>query len=1627
MNTPLENILKHYTDASQSQREKGTYFEYLIQDYLRNEPQYRNLYSDVWTYKEYALKFGADGRDTGIDLVARTRDNQFHAIQCKFYATHFKIPKSDIDSFFTASGKTQFSQRIIVHTTNHWSDNAYNSFADQHPPVSLISLYHLQNSQIDWSKYDVEKRNIALKPKKSLRDHQKNALNAVVSKFDTADRGKLIMACGTGKTFTSLKIAETLAGKDKKVLFLVPSLSLLSQTLTEWTHESDTPLSCFAVCSDASIGKKDAIAEYEIKTHELNYPATTNAQGLAVHVNKTHSSDAMTVFSTYHSIEVISKAQKNYDLSEFDLIICDEAHRTTGATFADDIESAFVRIHDNDFIAGKKRLYMTATPKIYGNLAKAKSESDGVTLCSMDDEALYGETLFTINFSEAVERELLTDYKVIILTVDEKHISDRMQGLLADDDNQLNMDDAAKIVGCWKALSKQNQDADLSDDINPMTKAVAFAQVIEPTGKNAKAHKVSSKQISRMFQKVVEEYQRTDPDSQQYDLKCEVDHIDGSMNASTKEGKLQWLKEQTDKNICRILSNVRCLSEGVDVPSLDAVLFLTPRNSQIDVVQSVGRIMRNAPNKKRGYVILPVVIPSGIEPHKALDDNKTYKVVWEVLQALRSHDDNFDSNINKMDLEGFHNSKIEIISIVDDIAKKFNKDKQSEADKAKNSSNIGKAESRHNDNSDLQDSLKFSVGEIEKAILAKIVKKCGTRFYWENWAGDIADIARKHIIRIQSIVEHVDNNLERTAFNNFCDELRDDLNPSIHNNDVIEMLAQHLITKPVFEALFSGYNFASQNPVSKAMQNIIDLLETHNINQEAQTLERFYHSVKLRASGIDSDKAKQKIIVELYDKFFKNAFPRLTEKLGIVYTPVEVVDFIIHSVNDVLQSEFNQTLGSSGVHILDPFTGTGTFITRLLQSGLITKDELEHKYKHEIHANEIVLLAYYIAAINIESTYHGIMQGDYEPFNGICLTDTFQLYESEDMISQLLVDNSTRRQKQKSLDIRVIMGNPPYSAGQKSENDNAKNISYPKLDESIRNSYAKYSKATNKNALYDSYIRAIKWGSDQLKQCGVMAYVSGSAWIERSFADGLRKTLAEEFSNIYVFHLRGDIRKNMLSKGRAGEGENIFDSGSMTGIAISIMVKNPQAKTHGNIYYHDIGNDLKLKQKQDIITNFKSINGITNADKWQTITPNESFDWIAQRDYSFDKYIEMGNKKDKKAVSIFESYSRGVMSCRDVWVYNYSKEKLTDNMQSMIGFYNSQVDDFTENKATFEKSFDTTKISWDGTLNSDLEKKKKGFFDKEKIVVSNYRPYLKQYSYYDRMFNNSIYLMPSLFPNNHLENKVICISGVGARSGFSVFISDKLTDLELIEKGQNFSLYLYEPKKQLAENSDLFDKTTQASLETEYTRNDGISDAGLRHFFASYPSETITKEDIFYYIYGLLHSSEYREKFADNLSKQLPRIPCVAGTQNFWEFVNAGRKLGELHLNYETITPFDAKLNVDITSLSDADFYVTKMKHGKDEIGNKDLSTIIYNHKITISNIPPQAYEYIVNGKPAIQWVMERQGVRTDKDSGIVNDANLYALETVNDAKYPLMLLLRVITVSLETNKIVGGLPSLGL
>lgn len=1667
----LQKILNDYRKVAHTQRDSGTLFEDLMIKYFENEPKFATEYKEVQTYADWVEQYGdelgiVNKKDTGIDLVATNYLGEHHAIQCKNYSPTHKMAKSDIDSFMSASGKSYFSYRIVVSTVAEWTDNAIDMMDNQNPPVSMINLSELEQSSIDWDEY-YKDHEVKFVEKFELRPHQQEAHNAVFNGLKDADRGKLILACGTGKTFTSLRIAETMAGRGKKVLFLVPSLALLSQTLNEWTQQAKVPLRNFAVCSDSDVGKRKQDDDDRViaTRSDLDFPSTTNAVSLANAIKTLHDDEHMTVvYSTYHSINVLSDAQMSHNIGEFDLIICDEAHRTTGATFDGEDESAFVMVHSNDNIMAKKRLYMTATPRIYSEDAKA---TEGVELFSMDKEELFGKELHILNFSRAVALNLLVDYKVIVLSVEESVINRRLQSLISDDNNELNVDDAAKIVGCWKALAKHG----LSDSEDPMKRAVAFCQVIG-TDYKGKGHKVSSKLISEMFSDVVKTYQEAefavikekDPNAaipHSLTLNCECEHVDGSMNASEKQAKLDWLKQDLEDNTCHILSNVRCLSEGVDVPALDAVMFLAPRQSQVDVVQSVGRVMRKAPKKERGYVILPVVVPAGMDPADALNDNKIYQVVWQVLNALRSHDDSFDAMINKLEFNGRDTSKMEVIAITDKVQKRTQSTSKGAGKKAKGVRSIGSGDKTQPE----QMSMDFEVGEIERALYAKVVKKCGNRHHWEDWANDVAKIANTHIDRIEAILEDPSYEKEHKVFNAFANELRDDLNSSITDEEVVEMLAQHLITKPVFDALFGQYEFAKRNPISVAMQELLDILESHRLDKEAKQLESFYESVKMRASGVHSAEGKQKIILELYDKFFKNAFPRITERLGIVYTPTEVVDFIIHSIENVLNDEFGASLADEGVHILDPFTGTGTFVTRLLQSGLIPKDKLPHKYHNEIHANEIVLLAYYIACINIEAVYHSmILEGNtkdnseaneigYTPFEGICLTDTFEMYEKGDLISDLLADNSERRKRQKALDIRVIMGNPPYSAGQENQNDRNENIDYPQLDERIRDTYVKSSSQNmGKSATYDSYIRSIRWASDRIGDKGVIGFVTNGSFIESNSGDGIRKCLVDEFSSLHIFNLRGNQRTS--GERSRKEGGKIFGSGSRATIAISILVKNPNQKAQGKIKYYDIGDYLSKEAKLNIISELKDLHGITCNKGWQDIVPDAFNDWLQQRDPNVEHYLLMGNKDKKTVPTIFTTYSIGVLSNRDPWIFNFSRNGLINSIDKMVksfNYHSNKLVGLKKNEIADLVDMDQTKMKWTTDLYSKISKGIKIDTEKTKISTSLYRPFTKVNYYNDQTLNWSRHLIPSFLPENSSLNRIIIINGLGTTKDFSVLMTDVIPEKQVLSNGQCFPLYHYEESNAIDNIDQLQLDIRNSSNSEKFNKLDGISDEALIHFTSFYESDiceevSITKDDIFYYVYGLLHSEDYRALYQDNLHKELPRVPRVQKYDDFVAFSTAGRQLADLHINYESVDMYQGvKLTSKLTNLKLADgqnwakskieddkFYVTKMKHrkrineetGKDE---KDLTKIVYNSHIMVERIPEEAYDYIVNGKPAIEWIIERQGVSTHKASGITNDANDWAIETMKNSRYPLELLLRVINVSLKTQAIVRKLPKLVL
>lgn len=1511
--TTIHEILDGLRASALDERDKGGLFETLTKSWLEISPEYSDLFDKIWTYADWAQENDIPKNDIGIDLVARDAETQeFCGIQCKFYAADHTVQKKDIDSFFTALSRKHFTSGLIFSTSEKWSSNAEGALVELTKPIVRIGLHDLANSGVDWSKFSFKKADqLVIAAKKQPFQHQQEAISDALGHFKEHNRGKLIMACGTGKTFTSLRLAEQMVPDGGTMLFLVPSIALLSQSLKEWKQEAERPITAYAVCSDVKVGKTKS--DEDIQVTDLAYPATTNAKKLVNHFESREvKAEGFTViFSTYQSIDVISKAQK-MGLVEFDLVICDEAHRTTGVTLAGSDESAFVRVHDDAFLRAKKRLYMTATPRIYAEQSKQKAADADATLASMDNEELYGAEFHRLNFGKAVSAGLLSDYKVLVLAVSEEHVSRQLQKLLTRD-GELDLDDATKIVGCYNGLRKRsNNPEDFIVDSEPMKSAVAFSRSIK-----------DSQRLANLFQIVTEELNKEAKEKDA--IKAEADHVDGTFNMESRLTKLDWLKEKTE-NTVRVLSNARCLSEGVDVPALDAVLFLNPRDSQVDVVQSVGRVMRRSPGKQYGYVILPITVPLGKTAEEALEDNNRYKVVWQVLQALRSHDERFNAMVNKIDLTGETDDRFKVIGIGG----------------SGDDSDAGSSSSKPVDTSF---TLDFPLEDWKDAILAKIVQKVGQRTYWENWASDVADIAKNHIARISHLVSTSQSKVSE-EFSLFLKGLQDNLNPSITEADAIEMLSQHLITKPVFDALFEGYAFTELNPVSLSMQKMVDALDSVSINRDLRSLEDFYESVRMRASGITDGAAKQKIVKELYEKFFRLAFSGTSEKLGIVYTPNEVVDFIIHSVDGILKREFRSGIGHDGVHVLDPFTGTGTFIVRLMQSGLISREQLIKKFNRELHANEIVLLAYYVAAINIEETYHSIT-GDYSPFQGVVLTDTFQMTEGKDSLDNLGVfpDNNERVKKQNALDIRVVIGNPPYSVGQKSGNDDNKNIKYEDLDNRILNTYAELSGAGNKRNLYDSYIRAYRWASDRIKDKGIVAFVSNGGWLDSKSADGFRKSLVKEFSSIYVFNLRGNA--NTQGELRRKEGGGVFAEGSRTSVAISVLVKNPDSAEMGKIYYYEVGDGLSASDKLKELAEFAEFASVPLVD----IIPNQSADWIKQRSAAYEAFVPLVETDGSVLPAIFTSQATGITTNRDAWLYNFSRLAVVENATTLIRNFNANIE------TGGPQIFDGKAIKWSRGLKQRFDKSLKIDFEESAVKLVQYRPFQKQWVYNSKTLNDGPSTQGKFFSGD-VPNLVLVYGVDGA------WISDVPVDLHLNGPGASV-LPLYLPDSE----------TTTPTLFDGAGRNYAISSEAL-DLFSNSLAKAVSEEDLFFYCYGVFSSKQFQHKYGDDLGKVKARVPI---SKDFEAISQLGRELAKLQIGYETLEPFKFEL---VSPLGD--FRKLRLTRGPDGVA------IEADGRTVISGIPEAALDFKVFGRSPIEWIVDRYQVSTDKESGIVNNANDY-------------------------------------
>ena len=986
------------------------------------------------------------------------------------------------------------------------------------------------------------------------------------------------------------------------------------------------------------------------------------------------------------------------------------------------------------------------------------------------------------------------------------------------------------------------------------------------------------------------------------------------------------------------------------------------------------------------------MVPSGVAPEDALRDNERYKVVWQVLQALRSHDERFHAMVNQIDLNKTKPDRI----VIDDVTPR------EETEQPLGEKN---ASDQYGDNLGLD--LTFDA--FRDAMFARIVAKVGERRYWETWAKDVANIAERHMVRIRGLLADPESPQSK-EFAEFLKGLRANLNEGVTTEDAIEMLAQHLVTRPIFDALFGHTDFVTTNPVAKIMELMLASLDEVDMSAERENLEPFYASVRRRAAGVDNAEGKQRILIELYDKFFAAAFKKTVDKLGIVYTPVEIVDFILRSADAVMREEFGRGLSDEGVRILDGFTGTGTFLVRLLQSGLIAPEHLPRKYAHEIFGQEILLLAYYIAEANLQIAYEDLT-GESKPFPHLALADTFQAAEDGDQKDfEVFTENNDVLEAIEAMKIDVIVGNPPYSSGQDSANDNNANEKYPHLDASIRRAYAETSSATNKNSLYDSYIRAIRWATHRIGERGVIAFVTNGGFLDSNTAGGMRKSLAAEFTSIHVFNLRGNQRT--AGEQSRKEGGKVFGGGSRATVAITVLVKNPAPEVEdralppsrdpATVHYTEIGDYLSTQEKLAKVGYATSVLALDA----QVIAPNEHGDWLNQRSDDFERYMPLPD--------IFRDFGPGAETARDAWNYNFSRTVLQRSITMSIATFN-------HSSATNSVDDDPRRISWSRGLlrraaNGDILE-----FKHEQVEASTYRPFTRTNTYLDQALTNVKGVSGRAWPSAKHRNSAVAVPGISSHSPFCTLAIRAAPDRHAIDTGQFFPRWQYE----LVDHSGMFDLGSDADVIDGYRRIDNITDDALARFQAAYPDETITKDDIFFYVYGLLHSPTYRETYAADLKKMLPRIPFV---RDFRGFADAGRRLSELHLGYEPVTPYPLDgLDAEPTGDPYPFFAVgnKKMRFGGKGRA-KDRSVIHYNDRITLSDIPEDAYRYQLGSRSAIEWIIDRYYVKTDKASGIVNDPNDWSRE-VGDPRYIVDLLARIVTVSLETMAIVDALPALDI
>lgn len=1581
------------------EQEAGRLFERLVRKILQEvHPIWSERFREVVPWGEYASSKGLPSKDVGVDLVGFTSEGEAHAIQVKLWGK--PLGWNDLGSFVGVVGNKSygFTHGLLV-APGGVTQEAERQLSGL--PITILTEEALLDGVDLASLVSDRPEEIRRAARKELRPYQREALEAVVRAFveEKKPRGKLIMPPGTGKTLVALRIAEQVAGKGGRVLFLAPSIALLDQSLRAWAAEASLPLRLFAVVSDTGVGRtsEDDLSSLSL----LSVPPTTDAEQLSKQASREDSGAMTVVFSTYQSVEVLEEAQKRHGLPGFDLVVLDEAHRT--ATVRADGESPFTKVHHEKHLKARHRLYMTATPRVW-DVAKngedsgkdkggAGNKKGGATpllppgdvkgiellVYSMDNEDIYGPTLFEYTFARAVQEGHLTDYKVVVLSMPEeaqKDLAHYLQGSEA-----LKVEQALKAVGLWKVLQGEVRDEKgepLSLDIR---RVIAFHGLVR-----------ESQAMEREFAKVAVAAQQAGL-LKKTPKRVEVRHIDGQMSAYDRKALLDWLREDPAPGEVRLLTNAKVLTEGIDVPALDAVAFMRPRDSVVDVIQAVGRVMRKAPGKDYGYVVLPVVV-RGEDEEREIEESG-YQAVWQVLSALRSVDKSFEARMRAalVRLSGAGEGQGtggqgEILAVVGGGGSPVVMDVLLEDPELRQ--------------------------KVARGLAGKLVKRLSLgRKYLENWAEDVARVARALKRQVEALKDQDPS--VRKKIEDLLQALRTFVNEEISEEEAVLMLVQHALTKPIFDALFGELLARRPDPVSQALDDLFQEFRDF-LEREGEGLKDFYEEMRIRAMGLTDEAERADFLRRLYSNFFTKAFPEVADQVGIAYTPVELVDFLVQSADELARKHFGKGLADAGVVALEPFAGTGTFVTRFLHrvheagGAEAVRGKLE---RGEVWANEILLLPYHVLRANVENTVLSLT-GTYLPFEGALLADSFRLaelsYEKKLLptIPLFPKEYGALLNRQVETPIQVILSNPPWRAWVSREGQGRRNVVYPRVRKRVEETYARRAKGINLsggkkkgenlNSLYDQYIQALRMASDRIGEEGIVAFVTNNGWLRSVAARGLRACLAEEFAEVYVYDLRGNARERGEAWKR--EGEKVFGQASRAGVCLLLLVRRKDHEGQGKVYFYRVRDYLSREEKLAQVKAHASVTGVP----WEEV-PYE--DWVGRLGKSFGDMLLLDEG--------FDVRSRGAETARDAYAFNFSAQELRRHMERLIRTFNEHVRQKREGKEVqLEK--DESLIKWSSSLKQALNRGKEASFEESgRVYEAFYRPFVPMHLYLSPLFNHRVGELPRIWPTPESENLAIAVAGKGS-SSFSALATKRVVSLDFVSKTQLYPLYVYdtsapspgEDGKLLAERA-----STQSPL-----RRHNLKPAFLERLGKAL-GRSISPEEAFAYLYAVLNHPLYAERFAEDLRMDLPRVPIPQNPQVFQSLAEAGQELLCLHTGYETLNPEEFETFVEEKEGAPQDPY-ERYRVERMEL-DEEAGVLRYNEWVSLKGIPREAFSWRPGGYHVLRWLVDYLQVKTKvpqgKGEAIVWDPN-GLLREKGDPYYLVDHIRRAVHVAVRTAEI---------